>query len=58
MCRRTSSFTELETCASEDAFDRYDTASANADEGEYSAVILTVVLKLCLTFKGEYHSIM
>lgn len=39
MWRRTSSFTELDTCANEDAFDKYDTASANAGEGEYGAVI-------------------
>jgi hypothetical protein len=41
MCRRTSSFTEFVTCANEDAFDRYDAASANAGEGEYGADIPT-----------------
>ena len=41
MCRRTSSFTVLDTCAKEDAFDRYDTASAKAGEGEYKVVIPT-----------------
>lgn len=46
MCRRTSSFTELGTCADEDAFDIYDTASANAGEGEYGAVILVSVQRV------------
>lgn len=50
MCRRTSSFTELGTCANEDAFDKYDTASANAGEGEYGAVIIPTVGSKGLTY--------
>jgi hypothetical protein len=53
MCRRTSSFTELGTCANEDAFDKYDTASANAGEGEYGAIIPIVELG---RFKGCHIS--
>ncbi len=45
MCRRTSSFTESVTCAKEDAFDRYDAASANTGEGEYGADIPTIRVK-------------
>ena len=61
MCRWTSSFTELSTCANEDALDRYDAASLNAGEGEYRVVISTAVAVLkCfhIISKGEYESIM
>jgi hypothetical protein len=50
MCRWTSSFTELGTCANEDALDRYNAASLNAGEGEYKVVILTAVAILIKCF--------
>jgi len=61
MCRWTSSFTELGTCANEDALDRYDAASLNTGEGEYKVVILDCRCGskvLSHSFQGEYESIM
>jgi len=50
MCRWTSNFTELDTCANEGALDRYDAASLNAGEGEYRVVISTRLCDLKVLF--------
>ena len=50
MCRWTSNFTELDTCANEGALDRYDAASLNAGEGEYRFVISTRLCDLKVLF--------